>query len=316
MSGGIQQLVTTQPAPGIAGDFCSANPRYSVDAGPGGLIAGPNGVAVARFAWASYNNVDGNSAPAAVNNFGSGPVTGFVGRAQQGLITTYLSDAGVTIPAGFMVTLYSAGDFWATNSGATQALPGMKAYASYATGLITFAATGNATTASGSASSIAAGTSSVTGSISGNVLYVTAVGSGTLYPGTTISGTNVASGTVIVSQLSGTTGGVGTYAVSISEQTVASTTISGTYGTLTVGGTVTGTFVNGAVLSGTNVVTGTAITAFLTGSGGAGTYVVNNNTVVSSTAITGATNVETSWYCRSVGLAGEIVKMSNLPGIG
>ena len=121
---------------------------------------------------------------------------------------------------------------------------------------------------------------------------------------------------MIVSQLSGTTGGIGTYAVSIPEQSVASTTISGTYGTLTVGGTVTGTFGVGQTLSGTNVVSGTAITALGTGTGGAGTYIVNNNTSVSSTTITGATNVETSWYCRSSGLAGEIVKISNVPGIG
>ena len=29
-----------------------------------------------------------------------------------------------------------------------------------------------------------------------------------------------------------------------------------------------------------------------------------------------ATNVETSWYARSSGLAGELVKISNVPGIG
>lgn len=68
-------------------------------------------------------------------------------------------------------------------------------------------------------------TASVTGSIATTTLTVTAVGSGTLYPGANILGTGVLQGTIIVSQLSGTTGGVGTYQVSRS-QTVASTTIT------------------------------------------------------------------------------------------
>lgn len=66
---------------------------------------------------------------------------------------------------------------------------------------------------------------SVTGSISGTTLSVTVVGSGTLFVGNTISGTGVAAGTAIIAQLSGTTGGVGSYIVSTS-QTVASTTIT------------------------------------------------------------------------------------------
>lgn len=68
---------------------------------------------------------------------------------------------------------------------------------------------------------------SVTGSIAGTTLTVTAVGSGTLYADNTISGTGVTAGTIILGQLTGTTGGVGTYLVSTS-QTVASTTITTT----------------------------------------------------------------------------------------
>lgn len=66
---------------------------------------------------------------------------------------------------------------------------------------------------------------SVTASILSTVMTVTVAGSGTLYPGNTINGTGVSVGTVILSQLTGTTGGVGTYLVSTS-QTVASTTIT------------------------------------------------------------------------------------------
>lgn len=66
---------------------------------------------------------------------------------------------------------------------------------------------------------------SVTASLSGGVLNVTVVGSGTLYVGNTISGTGVTPGTVILAQQTGTTGGVGTYLCSGS-QTLASTTIT------------------------------------------------------------------------------------------
>jgi hypothetical protein len=76
------------------------------------------------------------------------------------------------------------------------------------------------------ASIFTAATASVTASIATNQMTVTAVGSGTLYPGMTLAGTSVSSGTKILSQVSGTTGGVGVYTVDISG-TVASTTITG-----------------------------------------------------------------------------------------
>jgi hypothetical protein len=67
----------------------------------------------------------------------------------------------------------------------------------------------------------------ITGSISGTTLTVTAVSSGTLYPGATLTGTGITANTVIVAQLTGTTGGAGTYSVSIG-QTVGSTIITAT----------------------------------------------------------------------------------------
>ena len=50
-----------------------------------------------------------------------------------------------------------------------------------------------------------------TGAIAGGVLTVSAVASGSLAAGQTVSGTGVVSGTEIVEQLSGTAGGAGTY---------------------------------------------------------------------------------------------------------
>ena len=316
MSGGVQTFINTQPSPAVAGDYASANPRASFLAGPGGLVAGASGVTIGAFAWVTYNAIDADAAPATVNNFGSGAVAGFVHREQQGLYTTVLADAGMSIPSGFPVIVQTAGDYWVKNSGANQVVPGMYAYATLSTGLATFAAGQSAaSTVTAATSAIAASTFSVTGSISNNVLTVTNVSSGTIYPGATISGTGIASGTQIVSQLSGTAGAIGTYSVSIPEQTVASTTVSGTYGTLTLGATPSGQFPIGALLSGSGVAAGSYVTAYIAGSGSANgnTLVVNNNTVVASTTITATTNVATKWQAMSGAAAGELVKISSWP---
>ena len=66
---------------------------------------------------------------------------------------------------------------------------------------------------------------SVTASIAATTMTVTVVGSGTLYPGASVMGTAILPGTIILSQLTGTTGGVGTYTVNRS-QTFASGTIT------------------------------------------------------------------------------------------
>lgn len=311
---GFPTRVNSVMAPAVEGDFCSANPRWSALAGPGGLIAGVNGLTVGRFAWLSSAFIDQDNAPAVANNFGSGPVAGFVHREQQGLITAYLGEASMLVPAGMPVTVMDNGEFWVRNNGAAPALVGQKAYAAYADGKASFAASGAPGTASGSASSIAAApTNTFTGTIVDNVLTVASALVGAVALGATLSGTGVASGTKIVSQLSGTPNGLGTYAVNIPEQNVTSTTITGVSGVLTVGGTVAGSFGVGDTLSGTNVVAGTTITQQLTGTpGGAGTYSVDNATVVGSTAITAGLSIETNWICRSYGAVGELVKISQV----
>ncbi len=308
----FQQVVNTLRAPGRAGDFCDSNPRASVDAGPFGLAAGVNGVVIGRFGWATNAGpLDQNGMPSTVNNSGAGEPTGFVGPNANALITDFLGEATMTIPKGNALTLYSAGGFFAINDGATPAVPGQKAYADLLTGKVTFAAAGAPSNAASVTASIAASTGSFTGSITDNVFNLTAVGSGTAVVGGTLSGTGVATGTMITKQLTGTPGGIGTYEVSISGQSAASTTISETYGTMTVSAVGSGAIIAGGVLSGTNVVAGTYVTAFGTGTGGTGTYIVSNNTVVGSTTITQTTNVETKWYATSAGNNGQLVKMSN-----
>lgn len=324
-SPGFQTQVGVLQAPGIEGGFCDANPRYSVVAGQGALVAGPNGLTTGRFAWLAFP-CDNDGTPALANNYSTngGKPVGIVPRhGQVALIMQYLQTSGNLIPPGFEVYVMSACDIWVKNVGPGTASPGMKAYANLADGTVSFKAGGTAgdAGASGAASSVAASTFQVTGAIgglNGNVLTVSAVTSGSVQPGSTITGSGVAAGTKVASQilplLTGeAVDGVGRYNVNISGQAVPSTTINGTYGTLTVGGAVTGTFKVGQTISGTGVTAGTTITDQITGTGGAGTYVVDNNTVVASTAITAAGTLESDWTAQSGGAVGELVKITRLP---
>jgi len=311
MSGSFQTFTNVLQAPGIAGDFASANPREtalsSQQYGNAGFVAGPNGLTIGLFAWldAATYRIASNSGP--------GVPTGFVHRAQEALITTYLNAYGLTIPAGMMVgNLFTAGDFFVVNNGTTEATPGMKAYANNGTGQASFAATGNPTTGGTStASTISAQTgSSAASTIADNVFTTGPAVTGTLVVGGVLSGTGVASGTTIVAQLTGTAGGVGTYEIAPRNQTVASTTISETYGLLTIGGTVVSGFAVGQTLNGANVTAGSTITGLGTGTGGAGTYYTQTQTAASA-AINTYTNTETNWYCRSFGAPGDVVKITS-----
>ena len=315
--GGFQTSVNTQPGVAVEGDFCSTNPRFTVQAGAGALVAGAAGVTVGRFAWASSQYVDDVGAPAIVNNFGSGAVTGFVHREQQGLITTYLADASMIVPQGFPVTLFSGGDFWVKNNGTGICLPGMYAFANLINGQAVFgagtsgsnAALNNATVSG----SISAGSTTFLGSISGNVLTVSAPVTGTVVVGGTVTGgTGVVTGTQIISQLSGTTGGVGTYALNYPEQTVGQALLTLSYGLLTVSSVASGSLSVGDALSGSvGVFASTVITALGSGTGGTGTYYVNVTQTVATGTITAGNNVQTKWIATSTGLAGELVKITD-----
>jgi hypothetical protein len=311
MAAGFQTSVGNQQAVAVEGDFCSHNPRTTVNAGPGGLVAGVNGVIIGRFAWLDYTRVDADNAAAIANSTGAGPPAGFVHREQQGLITDWLAGAGMKILSGKEVTLHQEGDFFVKNNGTGYASPGMKAFARLSDGAVLFAAAGAAGPgASTGTASVAAATFSVTGSVAGNVLTVTAVSSGIVYNGATITGTGLAAGTKVVSQLSGTDGGIGTYALNGGDQTVASTTVSGTYGLMTV--TAGGPYTVGSGLSGTGVTAGTTITDIGINAD-VGKYIVDPTQTVASATLSGTGSIETKWFATSGGQAGELIKMSSWP---
>lgn len=324
MSGGYQTQVYNQPAIGVAGDLATANPRTSFDAGPGGLVADSTGITLGNFAWVVPPTDPNGTSQIATQTRGSGNVAGICENATQGLNTVFLSDGSLVIPQGLPVALFNNGDFIVTNSGTTECQVGQKAYATLGTGAVTFAAAGSPTAAaSATGSTITPETSSVTGSINGDILTVTAVGSGTFYPGTTISGTGIATGTQVASQITPllageALNGVGRYYLTVSQQKIiASETISGTYGLLTIGTlTTTPVFAVGQTLTVSgSVVAGTVITANVTGTGGSsGTMVVNNNTNVGSQTIATSANVETKWYAASAGGPGAAIKITSWQG--
>ncbi len=327
-SGGIQTSVNTLQAPAVVGDWCDSNPRYSVDAGPFGLVSGLNGLTIGLFAWLDATILDGDGAPARANNYGAGVPAGFVHRENQALIglTNYLADSSMFIPAGFGITLTSAGGVWVQNAGATEATFGMKAFANPSNGTVIFAAAGTAPGgASDSTGAVVNTTLTLVAGIAGNIMTVASISAGHPYPGVTLTSNAVGQ---VVSQLTNATGpittanpadySVGTYALSVGEQTVATgTTIGGNYGLYTIsGGTIVGNFGVGTVLSGTGLTAGTTITYQASGASGhavGATFVTNNYSAATTTAITGSTAIETSFYARSTGLAGEIVKISNQP---
>jgi hypothetical protein len=311
----FQNKVNLQQAPAVAGDFASSNPRASVLAGEGALIAGPGGVTVGRFAWIEP---DGKT----VVNFGTAPAkpAGFVHREQQALITVYLGEASNVIPAGFPVTLHDAGDFFATNAGGSASVNGSAIYASYSDGkaYVGSAPAGASVTGlMGSTNTAALGaTFTASAGVDTTQLVVTAV-TGLISVGEVVSGTGITAGTTILSQVSGTPGGAGTYQLSAANTTAAATVtsfgnivkVSATTGLISVGETISG---------GAGFPVGATVTAQVSGTpGGAGVYSLSAAGSAYTASASGVTTFGTVLDVTAVGsgslLVGDAVSGTGLP---
>ena len=129
--------IQTFPAYGIAGDFCSVNPRHSVLSQPGGFVAGPSGITIGCFAWAD------TATGTVLSNTGTGAPTGFLHRDMQALIAAYPAKFGMTTQPGAGIgELMKGGDFWVVNAGASAVAIGQKAFANNSNGTVSFAAAG------------------------------------------------------------------------------------------------------------------------------------------------------------------------------
>ena len=136
--------------------------------------------------------------------------------------------------------------------------------------------------------------------VSSTVLHVTSGSVTGTYP-IPLVGTGITSGTTITGQLTGTTGGIGTYSVNTVQLTAsANLTIPGNTLTVTDGADIA----VGETLSGTGIAGGTTITALGTGTGGVGTYTVSGSAqLVPSTLITNGHAISTLTVSAGTGLA-------------
>ncbi len=218
----FQKIVNFFLAKYLPGELVSTNPRtFAVGGVDRPYLSPSTGVTVGSFV--SYDPATGNVSqnPSTYSNIG------VVVRTWLAAIQDYLGEASYVVPAGLPLNIMTKGDIASqTFAGATAGASTV--YAENTTGLPT------------------SGNTSVTGSITGTTLTVTAVGAGALVVGGALAGTGVAAGTTILSQSSGTDGGIGTYQVSIS-QTVAS-------GTLTQPATQTSWVAQGSVAAGENTI--------------------------------------------------------------
>lgn len=295
----FQSRVNLNPAPAVEGDFASANPRSVVLAGPGGLVSGPSGVVVGKFAWIGpdFKTVDSfasaNAAP-----------DGFVHREQQALITVFLAAASMVIPEGLPVTLHNTGDFWAKNLGPSALTKNATVYAGFADGGIYSAAPAgaSATGAVGSTNTASLGATftATAGSPDTTQLVVTAV-TGLISVGDELSGVGISAGTTIVSQLSGTPGGAGTYQLNQANAAAAATVTSfgtvldvtvNTAGVISIGDTVSG---------GAGFPVGATIVSQLSGTtGGVGTYKLSAPGTAYTASAAGVTTFGTTLVVSAV----------------
>jgi hypothetical protein len=332
----FQSKVNSQQAPGVAGDFASTNPFASVLAGQGELVAPAGGLVVGNFAWVG-------PAGQVSQSYVAGYQIGFLGRNEQALITQFLGEYTMVVPAGFMITLFNEGDFYAKfPAGAT---PGQNVYADPNTGTpISSASTPSA--ASATASEGATGTlTTVSGSAT---VTVNTVSAGLLAVGDTVVSANVPTGTTVLSQATVTSGSgagiLGTYVLSAAATASAGPTAFTTNSTLlNVTAVASGSLNVGDVFSGTGVTAGTTIvsqaaqfagvatlassttltvTSVVSGSGKlrvgdtvVGTGIPANTTISSQTSGTpGGVGVYVMSAAATVSNAGVAVTDANIPG--
>lgn len=298
---GFQKTVNLNLAPAVAGDFASSNPRATVLAGEGGLVAGSGGVTVGKFAWIDD---DGKT----VRSYGTQTTAphGFVHREQQALISTYLAESSMVIPQGFPVVLHNEGDFFAKLTGANAAVIGSAIYADYSTGDITAAAANTGASATGAIGA------TFTASGSGTNLTVSSV-TGLISIGDTLGTVSgIPAGTTIVSQTSGTTGGAGVYVTSVAT-TISAATATCFGNVLNITAVASGTLAVGDPVSGTGVSSGSVIASVVSGtSGGIAVYTLDTRATAyaASTTITVTAGVLTAFKAQSAASVGELVKIS------
>lgn len=320
--GSFQTRVNLYNPVAVEGDFASANPRataltpgFDANGNPvGAFIAGPNGVTVGAFAWvASDGKTVNNYAPAAVKP------TGFVHRDQQGLATQYLQAATMLIPPGFPVTLMVEGDFFDTIEGGSPSVYGSTCYADYADGSLWIGSAPSGASVTATIGSTNTGSLGSTNTASLGATFTASAGSpdtelvvtsvtGLISIGDTVSGTGITGGTTILSQISGTPGGAGTYGLSAANTCSAATVtsfgsvidVTVSTGLISIGDTVSG---------GSGFPVGATIQSQISGTtGGVGVYQLSAG---GTQYVSSASGVTTFGSVLKLTLVGEYVSVGD-----
>jgi len=295
-------VVNLNQAPAVAGDFASQNPRASLLAGEGKIVAPASGIIVGNFAFLQRVGVAGNEVDTLSQSFTSGAEVGFVAREEQALITAYLAGNSTVIPQGFMVTPYSRGDFYARFAGG--ATPGAAVFADETTG----AAQSGSGTTSFTGSVGFTGTASL-GTVAGQaqLTIATITGGSLLTIGDTVTGTGISAGTTVTGLVSGTASTVGAvYSLSAAVTTEAAEAVTSTSTTLNVTAVSAGEINVGDILS-----NGSVIAALGTGVGLVGTYILAAPiNLASGTLTVPAGVIATQFTVASFANPGEIAKIT------
>jgi hypothetical protein len=268
----FQSVINNQQAPAVQGDFASTNPFASVLAGQGALVAPAGGLIVGNFFWVGPTGQCSQS-------YVAGYQIAFLGRNEQALITAFLGETSLVVPAGFMITGFNEGDFWAKfPNGATV---GQNVYADPNDGTPLAGATAPGL-ASGTATGGFTGTATVVAA--STTLTVASATSGILSPGDTVTLTGVPANTTIVQQLTGTPGKVGTYQMSVAATTTEASAeaITGSSSLILVGTVTQAGFTAGDSVTGTGVGAGTTLTGQATPFSGVATLATNTTLVITS----------------------------------
>lgn len=302
--------VNQNQAPAVVGDFASQNPRASLLAGQGALVAPASGLIVGNFAFVTHASV-GTSVSQA---WASGNEVGFLAREEQALISAYLAGDSLVVPQGFMVTLYTEGDFYAKFPGGATA--GQTVYADETDGAPISAASAPAASSN---TGIVGTTADVQGSVTAGVFTMaTAVPtSGKILAGDTLAipGTG---NVVIASQLTGTAGGAvgATYKLAAPNDgvTIASFTTAQVIksGFVNISAQGSGTLVPGVNLKSSLLQPNTILGAQSTGSaGGPGIYAITPAQAnIASGTITTVAGIATNYKVASFANPGELAKIS------
>lgn len=211
---GFQRVINQQPAPAVAGDFASNNPRTSVvpPVEAGFVSAVGEAVTVGFFAWGGS---DGKVYSAIANVPAGGSALGFVARQPNipsVLITTFLGESRMTLNDGLPATLQNGGEYWASIQGGAI---GDAVFALNTTGApslvddATTAPTGFVLASVAPVDAVSNGATTI--AVNTGIMTVAVVASGVLEVGQRVTGVGVPDQTYITKQLTGAAGAAGTY---------------------------------------------------------------------------------------------------------